>query len=861
MKTSFPLLCLILAALVPSARASLTLVQREPFQGVGTLDSATPGNLGTVSGSFFKRAGGPLVSGAAPAASGDGWSADLRRVNAAHVFATIPGGNSPSAASRMIGAWYRFDAITDDGSAGRSLTLLGVYQNNGYTSMGFSVDKTFTLTVVSNAGGSRTDAAAAPVLTPGQWCWLALAWTPNPVGGYFDGDFRAYYRVPGGALTLLTTVTSVHNGYGSTSTLQGGATGANITANARYGAASHYTIAGFADVAYPSDVADPVSARRNWYLNPATGNDNNDGTTAATAWASVAKLNAESANLGMFPVTTGYATGDTVTIDTSGANLLLGTASLKLLTQGLNVVQTGGGEIQAWTPIAPSSWSLVSGQTAVWQHTLTESEPSIVMWEADKWLHHVTASSLTAAAASDTGATFATPAAACAAVPGTFYTDGTTLICSTFGGTNPTTDGLARTRSYHRNAPNGDSAVQMLAPDLHLKGLVVRKTCLADNATSDPVLAYCFQSQSAAGGTSLIESCAGYYGSKHVFGFTDSATNRRFTVLGCVAEQGSAYAGAGGTTPWVDYSGVSGTLDNQTAYVNCTTAKTRGLIGSTAGQTLLTLDVCWLSHGSGSSFSKISFTGCNFDTPSGDEGSVAVIALSGCTMGGFASNAATFTVDQCRSTGYPFTLGNVNGSGLVTNSVITCGALVWTSNSFFNVAGHMVYRGVTIDARAAVTGGNNGFLARGGTLNILFQNCVLLSASTPAAAQLSLLEGLSTSDTVATDHCAFASAGGTAGTFVVAHNYNDGTTTSNRTLAQWQTLGKDAGSFVTAAPTVDANYVPQTGGALINAGIDLGMMADLTGRVRLHRQTIGAFEPAIPRTLATQAAVRAALGL
>ena len=92
--------------------------------------------------------------------------------------------------------------------------------------------------------------------------------------------------------------------------------------------------------------------------------------------------------------------------------------------------------------------------------------------------------------------------------------------------------GKFTTRSYNRGG-GGASAINLLVPDLHLSGLRVRKTCLANPSTNDPVAAYGIQSLGAGGGTNLIENCYVDYGAKHAFGFTDNDLARQTTVLNC----------------------------------------------------------------------------------------------------------------------------------------------------------------------------------------------------------------------------------------------------------------------------------------------------------------------------------------
>ena len=72
--------------------------------------------------------------------------------------------------------------------------------------------------------------------------------------------------------------------------------------------------------------------------------------------------------------------------------------------------------------------------------------------------------------------------------------------------------------------------------------------------------------------------------------------------------------------------------------------------------------------------------------------------------------------------------------------------------------------------------------------------------------------------------------------------YNTGSATVSYTYTQFQALGHDAGSFVTANPLVNSSYLPQNGSPLIDAGTNLGSTDDYTGRIFPRRNDIGALE-------------------
>ena len=115
----FLLAFLVFAVGLQSNQAALTLISRETFQGVGTLNSGTPGNLGTVqaNSNFYKRAVGPKVSGDSTA-RGLGWSADLH-LTSANPDAYGRHDISPTGASITSGfftCWYYLDSYNSNGN-------------------------------------------------------------------------------------------------------------------------------------------------------------------------------------------------------------------------------------------------------------------------------------------------------------------------------------------------------------------------------------------------------------------------------------------------------------------------------------------------------------------------------------------------------------------------------------------------------------------------------------------------------------------------------------------------------------------------------------------------------------------------
>ena len=335
-----------------SSRAGLTLVTRETFQGVGTLDAMNPGHLGTIShGSFYKRAVGPRIPGDVTA-NGLGWSADLQvsgvDITRNHKVAIA---GTAAASGWVWSAWHYLASVANNEN--NTCVLEASYQSNGNPNVYVVLDSStgHFVTLVGIDYRFIDTGIAYPV---GQF--FELRHTCSVVSGN-QCRYTLNFRLAG-ATVWTTLLSGTYNFYGAMDNFQGGEInpggGGQGTYTGRYGMPSLYISDNYSmdSTAAIADVVDPVPGPYAWFCDPSTGNDTNDGTTAGTAWASVNKINAESQFCGMF-ARPGYASGDTLTINTLAANLPLGTASLNLATRGLNVLQLGGGvsgagEIQAW---------------------------------------------------------------------------------------------------------------------------------------------------------------------------------------------------------------------------------------------------------------------------------------------------------------------------------------------------------------------------------------------------------------------------------------------------------------------------------------------------------------------------------
>jgi hypothetical protein len=827
---------LVLSAL--GAHAALTLVAREPFVGPGTLTSASPGStFTTVSGTLTMVRVGPRTS----AIAAPGWSADMRTNGPSNFRGTI---NLSGAASTcgMWGAWVRVKALPPSGGYLSVLQLTNLTNN---VVMDFNLNSQGVIVQQAYVNGGPGPTFTSPVIPLNTWVWLAVAWKNE--GGITYG-IRCMEMPLGG--TTPTIWGSADNMNGATTSftavnvgLQTGGTGPM----ARVGCPSLYSMSDFTDIAYPSDIIQPVEQPNNWYINPVTGNDGNDGSTPSTAWKTAAKITAESQYCGMLDSNaTGPGNGDVLTIDTSGGTLPLGPNVLAFNTQGLRVQPAPGQtyiKIQAEDFLANSAFTPASGLSHTYQ--TSDTQANIVAWENDMWMWHVQAASFTSTAivtnpTTGVATNYPTVGAALDATPGSFYTDGTTLYLHPFNDTNPAGDGNVYTRSYNRST---NSAVMFLAGNYLANGFYVRKTALVDSTNID-FGAYCFQDQAITGNGLSSEVENGYfaYGDKHCFGSTGDAPGSSLLVLNTECEQGQPYCGYGQQTPFVSYS--SGTTSDIThTYRNCTCLTRSGRIGSAAGDPVGTGGDIILSHndGIGTSYATITIDNCNFGSGNIDLNITANCVITDKTSAyGVLTGNANTTIEETTFTG-----NVVQMSGALSSSLTLKNCLVKPvfalSNVNPNYNGLVVYGNVTIEGctfdLAGLTGDSStyfhqGFLQRAGALNLTFRNnayVVLPGENFP------LLYNITSGDVLNFDHNAYNLGAGTT----LVRQYNG---TGSLTFAQWQALGLDSINSTLNANLLLQNDVPQSDSPLFNAGVDLGAGPDVTGTNYAHRDTIGAYE-------------------
>jgi hypothetical protein len=828
-----------LALSVVTGHAALTLIAREPFVGPGTLTSTSPGaNFSSVTGTFTLVRVGPRTS----AIAAPGWSADIRTTGPVNDrgIKTLSGAASLCG---MWGVWVRIKQLPPSGGYLSVLQLLNRADTN--VVMDFTINSAGVISTSPFNSGGAAVTFTSPAIAPNTWVWLAVAWQIQP-GTKFPYGIRCLSMPLGGTLqtwgradglnALDTSFSSVNAG------LQTGGTGPMV----RIGCPSLYSMSSFSDIAYPSDVIAPVEQSNPWFVNPATGNDNNDGATAATAWKTAAKVTIESQYCGLLDSNAaGPGGGDVLTIDTSSAVLPIGTSTLGFATQGLKVQPVAGQtyiRCQAEEILANSAFTATPGLAKTYQTFDTQADA--VAWENDKWMWHVKSASFGASAAitdpkTGTTTTYASTGAALDAVAGSFYTDGTKLYIHPFGDTNPKTDGKVYTRSINRG---NNAAVAFTAGNYRAIGFYIRKTTLVDSGDND-FGAYCFQDGvlSGSGLSSSVEGGYFVYGDKHCFGSTGGVTNSSLLVLNTECEQGHPYCEYGGQTPFVSYSGAT-TADNVHTYRGCKCLARSGLIGSTAGDPVGTGGDIILSHnnGSGISFASITLDDCNFASGSATMSVASHLLLTNQTQVGMVTTGCTTTDVQETTFPYQFVSMGTGAANLVVQHCLFKPVFALSpAPAYFGflLDGNVTIEGCTFDL-SGITGNSTSYFLQGiihriGALNLTFRNNAYI---VPSGEDLPLLYNASSSDTLIFDHNAYDLGAGTT----LLRSFTSAST--SLTFAQWQSLGHDCiNSSLNAALQLQADQ-PQAGSPLLNAGLDLGSAPDVTGTVYAHRDTIGAYQ-------------------
>ncbi len=776
----------------------MELIFREMFATTGQLNQANPGsNFSQVQETFFQRAGGPRLEGL-PAAS-----ADIREF----IPAPLASASFPTAGNRVfLGAWFFIKRLQDHPA--RILAVTNSIINPGPS-----------ISVENKQIGAGIAYREQTILNENvfnRWVFLGIAVIQGPSR---TGSVRYYYKFPGEPMQVFGSLDNADIGMGDIGGALIGVETNNSGIRCRIGAPSAYRFESndFSDITYPSDLIEPETGLT-WYCNPATGNDANDGTAPDRAWATLAKLNEESRTTGMFSADSAEE-GDTLIIDTGGAPLdALGVPWI-IQTSGLTVRAAPGNEwirVKSWRSIDPASWE-PSGIPNV--YSTTDTQTDVVIWEDDKFLHH------------PVGANLAAVTNALSSTPGSFWTDGVRMYLHPFGSTDPRIDGKRYERSHFMTE---GAAVMLKSPNLDISDLHVGKTCLSRSYDGNSIGAYCLGNDGPMGNT-RISHCYLYYGSKHNIGLVQGGPGDDVLVEDVQCEQGSPYGGPGGQTVFVSFNHQALPLGIIHRYHRCKTVANAGLIGSADG-TMSPLFPVFYAHNLGTpgepkQFALFELIDCDFGTGPVFGSASENLVIKGSKFGDF-SFGADAEIDRCRIQG-PINI-SAGYSLAIRNSLIERGGMLTATS----VAGRLVIEGCNIDGSGitSIQGGvpQSALFTRSGPIEVIFRNnAVVMPAGSFGANLFSLLRS---TDALTFEHNVYRLGGSR-----LVYNYHDGSGATNPNFAQWQGFGYDAGAFL-KPDLVLPDAAPALDSPLVNAGVDLALAEDYTGRRLFRRNDIGAYE-------------------
>lgn len=790
----------------------MTPVAQEMFENVGIVDAASPGAFSSVSaGTFYKRPVGPRL----PATAAPGWSADVRLgTNIQGIMQIDSGAGLAARDLGMAGCWVRFKTFPAAASICRPLV---VWSSTGANTRAAHIN--VSAAGLATVGFYQGSSAATKQLALDTWYYFAIAWKWN-TGNILN--FDCYAVAAGEAFAPFGSVTTT-NEFSKLLRASFGTDGGAQPWSGRIGGCGIYSLAALNEAGLPADMLAPVENRHVWVLDSVNGNDSNTGLEGSP-WLTAGKFSTESQYAGLMDVATGFSTGDVLVIDTRDGPFTPGLEVLQARTRGLTI-RKHADEVSALfkvhVDLLNASFVKTPGYTNIYE---IASSVGSVIWEDDKWLDH------------KAGASFAAVAATLDATAGSFHTltDGSKTYFHPFGSTNPISDGKTYTRSVNMGGANGGSSVvELRAADMLVSGLECHKTTLSRSTDKDPYFAYFVIGTTGFGGTSRIENVVCSYTGKHAIGYVDSVSNSNVETVDCVAEQCTPYAG---NSPFVSFNGGAATTGNVHIFRRCTTLKSTGSIGSAAG---VQFQPPWLTHNSSGSnqYSSVQIIDCNFPGGGLSVGvSVLNTTITGTSFGHLTANGTaggTTTVERCFLS-YAF----VNGSGpVVFRNCIIAPTRNLDTGWLRSFSGTLTVEGCTFDLSGIATSSaaTSGLLQRGASLTLVFRNNALKNAPSKA---YTVLENAVNTDTLTFDHNAYQFGAGTA----VMKSYNDGSTTADRTFTQWQALGKDADSFTTADLLLGLDFTPLPDSPAINAGLELGSMADYTGLLFPSRNDIGALE-------------------
>ena len=791
----------------PSANANLTQVNLETFAA-----SRSSGSLGTFNswqGTGVTRTG-PVGAKLAPT-SGVGWSGYAGNANWVGFWDTI---NLYTSGFRQIGAWFYLEAYP----ANSNWLLPVLWPTQG----------TFDGAQLYSDGTIKTTYPTTVTLKSGvplrKWFYFAMAAGGQATLGGARVKAAYIYKELGGSLEILDTDNMIGTfGIGNqTASLGVGDwnAGGNQSCGLRVSYAQMHSLSSLANIGYPNDVVPPQD-RCHIYKAAATGNDANDGVSAP--WQTVGKLNdmLGPVHNGIFydGVDGSEGSGNIIEIDTSSQLFDVGVVGIQLRKKHVWLRPKTGqayAEIKPWVQINTGDWTFVG--SGVYSAPCDQIDGCL--WQNDVF-HEVAVSRGALAGLADgasfvsqtiSNATNASPIVITAnshgftngeqvvvtgvggntAANGTFtigsvtantfalvgstgngaYTSGGAftggkIFVKPFGGTDPRVDGKTYVRSRLRPDYVGDTvglpAIAIAARDIRVSGIKSRYTAFNNNGN------YVIGDITGFSSKALIENCDLKYGDKHLICFTINAVGSTIRIKNVDCEQGIQH-------PYTSYMGTGS--GNVHVYENCDMTKGSLVNRSSAGGSK---GLGFYSHGGGAGlYDLVHLLNCNLaDNSLGSEGATNLLKFTGTTVGAISSVGNNEIVNSTLK-GIPV-LGETGKTTTITSSTIQP---INDFNSILKLLGGSVsITGTNIDLTQFNGLSSSSVWANGNALALTFTtNTVRYNA----ASVCPLFENMGPANIATCDYNTYYFPAGA----IFAKNFNG----SDRTFAQWQSLGYDTHS-------------------------------------------------------------------
>jgi hypothetical protein len=610
-----------------------------------------------------------------------------------------------------------------------------------------------------------------------------------------------------------------------------------------------------------------------FYVNPATGNDANNGRSPGTAWATWGRLiqavndgtitggawvnsNGGAADISTIPTDqlkenwyTGYLAGQR---QLTGAHIYIDTSQAPLRVTGALELPPGCDIESATNQLTDLRVNVAISSSEVWARPDSVNDPAVwgtssstsYKWTglyeriAGQWVQ------LQPLSWDTPNESLSAMLAKLQATPGSFYVDPATnrLYTHSLAGGNPNTDGVSR-----QYVPAW--ATMLNGRVVEVTGGRIFRIGGDGGFGFDPTTGEAQGANGIGSGdwteTSVIDSCQWTRAGKHTFSAIGNSGYGFVVFRNDTAEEGPGGVFVGYWSHFVDYTSFSGTGSAMSIYDGDKTVNGWANVNAPGGSDVYPTYQALIAHSDDTTlaFSRRLIENCNFAgmvSLGGPETAVAEMRDS-FVAGPMVTTAVMTTIDRTKG---EYRLPIFDGeTATVTDSIFVPGTAYQSQPG--DMQGTVTFNRCTID----LTQGNNYSTAwlRTAALTLTITNSVILNHQND---YYGLVNGVHPSDSFDIDHSLIQ---GSTAEFMVQNyggvqsvaSYVDG-------FAGLSGLAVTNTRFVANAMLDPSNYAPLPGSPAVGQGVTVANATDYTGAVWSVRHTAGAFEtsnPVVPWSL------------